>query len=171
MTQRHDGDAIARRLAFIATEDTHTTALASGSFAGFRVAEELTVGETTAVGRSGNVTGSVTIADVRTYGIDTSSLFNDVTRWALDPRNREMLKHYGPSASKKLGVFSGTQYNHLRIVSRVYVTRRVIVSLRDTSARSGRVDSGLPDTADLFEAAAGGSPAGRICGGRLPTPR
>ena len=36
---------------------------ASGSFAGFRVAEELTVGETTAVGRSGNVSGSVTIAD------------------------------------------------------------------------------------------------------------
>jgi polyisoprenoid-binding protein YceI len=36
---------------------------ASGSFAGFRVAEELTVGEVTAVGRSGNVTGSVTIAD------------------------------------------------------------------------------------------------------------
>jgi polyisoprenoid-binding protein YceI len=35
---------------------------ASGSFAGFRVAEELTVGEATAVGRSGNVTGSVTIA-------------------------------------------------------------------------------------------------------------
>jgi len=104
--------------------------------------------------------GSVTIADVRTYGVDTSSLFNDVTRWALDPRNREMLKHYGPSESKKLGLFSRTRYNHLRIVSRVYVTRRVIVSLRDTSARSGRVDSGLPDTADLFEAAAGGSPDG-----------
>lgn len=104
--------------------------------------------------------GSVTIADVRTWGIDTSSLFNDVTRWALEPRNREMLKHYGPSTSKKFGLFSQTQYNHLRIVSRVYVTRRVIVSLRDTSERSGRIDSGLPDTTDLFEAAAGGSPAG-----------
>ncbi|MEM7141551.1 MAG: YceI family protein [Actinomycetota bacterium] len=34
---------------------------ASGSFAGFRVAEELTIGEVTAVGRSGGVTGSVTI--------------------------------------------------------------------------------------------------------------
>ena len=36
---------------------------ASGSFAGFRVAEELTIGEVTAVGRSGNVTGSVTITE------------------------------------------------------------------------------------------------------------
>jgi polyisoprenoid-binding protein YceI len=36
---------------------------ASGSFAGFRVAEELTVGEVTAVGRSGNVSGTVVIDD------------------------------------------------------------------------------------------------------------
>ncbi|MEZ5166289.1 MAG: YceI family protein [Acidimicrobiales bacterium] len=37
---------------------------ASGSFAGFRVAEELTaIGDTTAVGRTGSVTGTVTIAD------------------------------------------------------------------------------------------------------------
>ncbi|MEM9204073.1 MAG: YceI family protein [Actinomycetota bacterium] len=35
---------------------------ASGSFAGFRVDEELTIGEVVAVGRSGGVTGSVTIA-------------------------------------------------------------------------------------------------------------
>lgn len=34
---------------------------ASGSFAGFRVAEELTIGESTAVGRTGDVTGSLTI--------------------------------------------------------------------------------------------------------------
>ena len=36
---------------------------ASGSFAGFRVDEELTVGSVVAVGRSGGVTGSLTIAD------------------------------------------------------------------------------------------------------------
>ena len=36
---------------------------ASGSFAGFRVEEELTVGEVTAVGRTGGVTGSLTIED------------------------------------------------------------------------------------------------------------
>ncbi|MCQ3807950.1 MAG: YceI family protein [Acidimicrobiaceae bacterium] len=36
---------------------------ASGSFAGFRVDEELTVGEVTAVGRTGGVTGSLIIDD------------------------------------------------------------------------------------------------------------
>ena len=36
---------------------------ASGSFAGFRVDEELTIGEVTAVGRTGGVTGSLTIDD------------------------------------------------------------------------------------------------------------
>lgn len=36
---------------------------ASGSFAGFRVEEELTVGDVTAVGRTGGVTGSLTIED------------------------------------------------------------------------------------------------------------
>ena len=45
---------------------------ASGSFAGFRVAEELTVGETTAVGRSGNVSGSVTIADGMLTGAEVT---------------------------------------------------------------------------------------------------
>lgn len=95
---------------------------------------------------SGSADGSITISDVRTYGVDTASLFADVTRWALEPRNRELLKHYGPGGSKKSGLFATkTQYNHLRIVSRVYVTRRVIVSLRDTGARSGRIDTGLPD--------------------------
>lgn len=45
---------------------------ASGSFAGFRVAEELTIGEVTAVGRSGNVTGDVTIADGQLTGADVT---------------------------------------------------------------------------------------------------
>jgi hypothetical protein len=103
---------------------------------------------------SGSADGSITISDVRTYGVDTASLFADVTRWALEPRNRELLKHYGPSGSQTRGHFGKkTQYNHLRIVSRVYVSRRVIVSLRDTGARSGRIGTGLPDGLDLFGAA------------------
>jgi len=45
---------------------------ASGSFAGFRVAEELTVGSVTAVGRSGEVAGSVTIADGTLTGAEVT---------------------------------------------------------------------------------------------------
>ncbi len=97
--------------------------------------------------------GSITITDVRTYGVDTASLFTDVTRWALEPRNRELLKHYGPSDPETKGLFAKRQYNHLRIVSRVYVTRRVILSLRDTTARNGRVETGMPDSVELFDGA------------------
>lgn len=45
---------------------------ASGSFAGFRVDEELTVGAVEAVGRSGNVSGSVTIADGTLTGAEVT---------------------------------------------------------------------------------------------------
>jgi polyisoprenoid-binding protein YceI len=54
---------------------------ASGSFAGFRVAEELTVGETTAVGRSGDVAGSLTIEDgvltAATVEVDMTTIVSD----------------------------------------------------------------------------------------------
>lgn len=59
---------------------------ASGSFAGFRVAEELTVGETTAVGRSGNVSGSVTIADGTLTAADVTV---DMTTIVSDRTQRE----------------------------------------------------------------------------------
>lgn len=58
---------------------------ASGSFAGFRVEEELVTGDTTAVGRSGGVTGSVTIEGDQLSGAEitvdmTSILSNDGRR-------------------------------------------------------------------------------------------
>ena len=45
---------------------------ASGSFAGFRVDEELTVGAVVAVGRSGGVTGSLTIDDGQLIAADVT---------------------------------------------------------------------------------------------------
>lgn len=70
---------------------------ASGSFAGFRVAEELTVGKVTAVGRTGGVTGSLTIADGVLVSAEitvdmTTIVSNDARREhaivnALDSRN------------------------------------------------------------------------------------
>jgi len=59
---------------------------ASGSFAGFRVAEELTVGSVTAVGRSGGVTGSVTIADGALTGADVTV---DMTTISSNDSRRE----------------------------------------------------------------------------------
>jgi polyisoprenoid-binding protein YceI len=60
---------------------------ASGSFAGFRVAEELTVvGDTTAVGRSGGVSGVVTIVDGVLTGAEVTV---DMTRIVSDRPQRE----------------------------------------------------------------------------------
>ncbi len=60
---------------------------ASGSFAGFRVAEELTaVGETTAVGRSGEISGVVTIEDAMLTGAEVTV---DMTAIVSDRPQRE----------------------------------------------------------------------------------
>lgn len=63
---------------------------ASGSFAGFRVAEELTIGEVTAVGRSGNVTGSVTIEDGQLTGADVTVDMTTIV--SNDPRRENAIR-------------------------------------------------------------------------------
>ncbi|MDW3220143.1 MAG: YceI family protein [Acidimicrobiales bacterium] len=63
---------------------------ASGSFAGFRVAEELTIGETTAVGRSGGVTGSVTIDDGQLVGADVTVDMTSIV--SNDPRRESAIR-------------------------------------------------------------------------------
>ena len=52
---------------------------ASGSFAGFRVDEELTIGEVVAVGRTGGVTGTVTIEGGQLTGTDITVDMGSIT--------------------------------------------------------------------------------------------
>jgi polyisoprenoid-binding protein YceI len=59
---------------------------ASGSFAGFRVEEELTVGSATAVGRTGAVTGSITIDD---GSLTAADLVVDLTAISSNDARRE----------------------------------------------------------------------------------
>ncbi|GJM38850.1 MAG: hypothetical protein DHS20C19_22170 [Acidimicrobiales bacterium] len=63
---------------------------ASGSFAGFRVAEELTIGSVTAVGRSGGVTGSVTIDGGQLTGADVTVDMNSIV--SNDPRRESAIR-------------------------------------------------------------------------------
>lgn len=64
---------------------------ASGSFAGFRVEEELTVGDVTAVGRTGGVTGSLTIEDgtlvAAEINIDMTTIVSNDSRREFAIRN------------------------------------------------------------------------------------
>jgi hypothetical protein len=65
--------------------------------------------------------GTITIAEARTYGVDTISLYDDVYGWAED--KREFLAYYGSDPRRT---------NYLRVVSRVYITGRVNVSLQSS---------------------------------------
>ena len=62
---------------------------ASGSFAGFRVAEELTIGEVTAVGRTGDVSGSLTITDGTLVAAEVTVDFTNIV--SNDPRREHAI--------------------------------------------------------------------------------
>lgn len=96
--------------------------------------------------------GSVQIQDAHTVGVDTLSLYQQVMEWGAV--NQSFLKNYGTALGAK-------NRNYLRVVSRLYVTGRMTVSLKDASSRSGGADVGVPKPVNLLmpELPAGGSNA------------
>jgi hypothetical protein len=90
---------------------------------------------------SSAASGTIQIEDAHTIGVDTISLYQQVVQWAA--ANQDFLNNYAtPSGAKAR--------NYLRIVSRVYATGRMTVSLKDASSRSGGVDGGVPKPVDLL---------------------
>ena len=85
--------------------------------------------------------GTVQIQDAHTVGVDTLSLYKQVVQWAA--ANQDFLKNYGSAPSAK-------DRNYLRVVSRLYLTGRMTVSLKDASNRSGGVDAGVPKPVNLL---------------------
>jgi hypothetical protein len=67
--------------------------------------------------------GSIVIADAKTYGLDSVSLYQDILTWAR--LNRPFLADFAPSRDKQ----NKETKNYVRIVSRVYLTSRLNVSL------------------------------------------
>lgn len=87
--------------------------------------------------------GSVTIDDARTLGIDTMSLYQEVTAWVDDtPGVREFLANFGDDSPRPA--------NYLRVITRIYATGRVSVLLTDARTVSAAVDAGIPKPVDLF---------------------
>jgi hypothetical protein len=85
--------------------------------------------------------GSVTIDKARTYGVDERSLYEQVLAWAVRPDNRAFLRLFAPTTND-------TKY--LRVVSRVYLTGRLIVSVTDTSSQGLEASGGAPKKLDLL---------------------
>lgn len=96
---------------------------------------------------AGNAQGSIEIADASTYGIDQRSLDAQVDKWASCPDVQALLKRYAPVKDKK----GRDQTQYLRVITRVYVTGRVNVSLRNDEQRGLGADVGVAQDASLLE--------------------
>jgi hypothetical protein len=86
--------------------------------------------------------GSIQIQDARTMGVDTISLYRQLQGWAKT--NRVFLGNYGPSPD-------GKRTNYLRVISRVFASGRMTVSLKDASNRSAGLDAGVPKPVNLLQ--------------------
>ena len=95
----------------------------------------------------GAAQGTVTIADARTYGVDTISLYNDVLKWARD--NREFLSNFAPGDKGQ---------SYVRVVSRVYLAGRLNVSLQSSQSTGATASGGAPKPVDLVVPSAGPDP-------------
>lgn len=84
---------------------------------------------------SGSASGTVTIAEAHTFGIDNFHLEKLVKDWAA--KNRNLLRKYAPTGEK-----DNKKYHFLRVISRVYVAGSVNVTLNNEEATSGEVAAG-----------------------------
>ena len=95
---------------------------------------------------SGKASGTVTIADVYTFGLDSFRLERIVRSWALE--NRNLLRNYEPHNGA---------YHFLRIVSRVYVTGRVSVIIKNDEYRGAEAAAGADRPINLIGVKEGAS--------------
>lgn len=95
--------------------------------------------------------GTITIADARTYGIDTVSLYMDVSKWAHE--NATFLANFAPSERRHI-----KQHNYLRVISRVYLTGRLNVSLQSERSSSAAGSGGASKPLDLIVPSASADP-------------
>ena len=89
------------------------------------------------------------IADAKTYGLDSVSLYQDILAWAK--LNRPFLADFAPSRDEH----NKEVKNYVRIVSRVYLTSRLNVSLQSSQTSSGGVSGGAPKPVELLLPKAG----------------
>ncbi len=93
---------------------------------------------------SRSASGTVTIADVYTYGLDNVCLESLVRQWAT--QNRTLLRSYEPRDGA---------YHFLRVVSRVYLTGRVSVTVNNDEATGAEAMAGAERPVELMLAGEG----------------
>ena len=129
---KHHWD-LAPRAAF----PTYTFAVSSGS--GLNLAIPVH-GVPLAIGlmHAGKASGTLTIADAFTYGLDHVHMLNLVRGWAAE--QRRLLQQYTPQNG---------QHQFLRVVSRVYIAGQVTATVRNDDAVSGEARGGADKPVEL----------------------
>jgi hypothetical protein len=93
---------------------------------------------------SGSASGTVTIADTYTFGLDNFSIERLVREWGME--HRRLLNNYEPRNGR---------HHYLRVVSRVYVTGRVSVTVNNDDATGAEAAAGSDRPVKLMGLAEG----------------
>ena len=88
---------------------------------------------------AGKASGTVTIADAFTYGLDQVHMVNLVRTWADE--NRALLRQYSPQNGRR---------QFLRVISRVYSTGQVSVTVNNDEALSAEASGGADRPVDVL---------------------
>lgn len=92
------------------------------------------------------VQGSITIADANTYGLSLDQLRGEFEHWFYDDaRVRNQV-------ARIRGAVGSTVY--LRLISRVFLAKRVVVTLQSEESKGGSASAGSDQTPDLPETGA-----------------
>ena len=88
---------------------------------------------------AGKASGTVTIADAFTYGLDQVHMVSLVRTWADE--NRALLRQYSPQNGRR---------QFLRVISRVYSTGQVSVTVNNDEALSAEASGGADRPVDVL---------------------
>lgn len=88
---------------------------------------------------AGKASGTVTVAETFTYGLDHVHLTHLVQGWAT--QNRPLLRRYAPQNGRA---------HFLRVISRVYITGQVSVTVTNDEAFSGEARGGADKPVELL---------------------
>jgi hypothetical protein len=92
---------------------------------------------------SSSASGTISITDSHTYGVDIASLLTQVHLWVKE--HGELLSNYHPDPGA-----GENGYFYLRVVSRVYLAGAVTIDVNDDEAYAASVSGGAPKSVELL---------------------
>ena len=87
-----------------------------------------------------SASGTITLADAYTYGVSLHELRDKVKEWTDDHAHSDLLRDIRATAGQEV---------YVRVVSRVYLTRRVVVNMSNTRAFEAAGKAGVAEDVTL----------------------